>query len=145
MIVAEFALGSEVVEWIFDQLVVHSPVKTGRYQRTHLIYADGVEVSGPEETYGADEVVITNVVPYARKIERGQSKQAPNEVYEGVAAMGAKRYSNLAKIRFTYRAPIGGTTDLEKWAVTHAARSAGNQRRQYLKNVQQPAILISFR
>lgn len=146
-IVAEFSLGTDLVQWIYDQLVANSPKRSGRYRASHLIYADGAEVATPDDTVGADEIVITAVVPYARKIERGLSKQAPDGVYQGVAAAAAKRFGNLAKIKFTYRAPVGGATSLETWAKKQASRVKvrKNQRRQYLKNVQQPSVVITFR
>lgn len=155
VIVGDFDLGTDLVAWIYEQLVKHSPVGSapkdkhpGLYRKSHAIYVDGKEIDGPEDvSVDAEEIVITNVVPYARKIEGGLSKQSPDGVYQAVAAMAAARYGNQARIRFTYRSPIGGATQLDTWASARASRENGSarQRRQYQKNVRQPAITISFK
>jgi hypothetical protein len=147
-IVAEFDLGTDLVEWIWGQVQKHSPVLTGGFRKSQRLFADGVEVDGPAYIPdGAEEIVITSVAPYARKIERGESKQAPDGVYEAVAAMAATRYGNQARIRFTYREPMGGATELEQWARRHSSREQGaaKRRRQYSKDVRQPAIVITLR
>lgn len=147
-IVAEFDLGTDLVQWVWDEVQKHSPVLTGAFKRSQRLFADGVELDGPESIPdGVEEIVIVSVAPYARKIERGQSSQVPNGVYEAVAAMAAARYGNQANIRFTYREPMGGATELEQWARVHSAREDGaaKQRRQYAKDIRNPAVVISFR
>ncbi len=146
VIVFEFDVGSDVVRYCFDMLVAHSPVLTGAYQRSHRIYADGVEVETPEQASGASEVSIVSSVPYARKIERGLSQKAPDGVYQTVATMAAQRFGNQARVRFSYRAPMNAG-DLEKWAAANAARKARGrkQRARYEANIRQPAITITFR
>jgi hypothetical protein len=101
-----FQLIGEVLEWIGEQLVLASPVLTGAYSRTHAIFADGIETTGKGISEGSSFVFL-NTRPYARKIELGQSDQAPEGVYEAVAAVAANRFGNIAKIAFTYRAVIG--------------------------------------
>jgi hypothetical protein len=108
IIVTEFSLIDDVLEWIGDMLVKGSPVKTGRYSESHILFADGVEVEPGAALPEAEEYVYLNVQPYARKIERGLSPQAPDGVYEGVAAMARSRFSNIARIRFTFRAYLDG-------------------------------------
>jgi len=151
-IVFEFELASDVIAYCFSQVVKHSPVIDRDYQRSHRIFADGVEVETPELAVGAEEVVITTISPYARKIEGTgkrppQSAQAPNGVYEVVATMARRRYSNTAQVRFTYRQPTGGATALEGWASKNAGRRQGAkaQSRQQARNTRQPAIVIRFR
>lgn len=151
-IVFDFDIGTGVVQWIDQALEEASPVKNGKYQRSHAIYADGVEVANVMAAEGADEVVILPLVPYARKIEGAgkrppQSSRAPNGVYQVVAVMAARRYGNMASIKFTYMNPIGGASDLAKWAGANAGkrRGAKKQQRQLQKNLRQPAILIRFR
>lgn len=151
-IIFEFEIGVGVVQWIHAALLDASPVKTGRYKASHVIYADGVEVTDPMAAEGAEEVVILPLVPYARKIEgrgarRPQSRSAPKGVYQVVSTMAARRFGNLARIRFTYQSPIGGASELAQWAGRNAGRrdGANAQRRQMQKNLRQPAILIRFR
>jgi hypothetical protein len=143
-IVAEYDLASDVIEWTFAQVRAASPVLTGRYRLSHRLYADGVEVESPKEATNASEIIITSVVPYARKIERGQSPKAPDGVYQAVAALAQRRFGNIARIRFTYRSPVGGGTDLEKWATRHSAKSR-RPHKQHDLDTRQPAIVITLR
>jgi len=109
VIVFRFALLREALLWIHQALVEKSPVLSGRYSRSHVLFADGVEVfPGAEEVPSAREYIFLNVQPYARKIERkgdrpGQSKKAPDGVYEAVAALAAQRFGRLASIKFSFR------------------------------------------
>jgi hypothetical protein len=109
IIVAEFELIDDALQWIAQQLEQHSPVKTGRYQKSHTLFADGQEVAIGGTIPEADEYVFTNSVPYARKIERGSSSQAPDGVYQAVASLAQRRFGNIARITFGYRTAIGGT------------------------------------
>ena len=146
-IVSTFDVGSEVVQAIDELLIMASPRLTGQFQKSISIYADGDLVRSVAETAGAAEIVFLSLVPYARKIERGKSSQAPDGVFQAVAAMVAARLGNQAKIVFTYREPMGGASGLETWARRHSAKATGRagQRRQYAKDVRQPAIVVSFR
>lgn len=147
-IVTVLDLATEVVQSVYDLLVVASPYLTGDYQRSITIYADGKSVDSPAEALGAQEVVILPLVPYARKIERGASLQAPDGVFEAVAAIASQRYGNQARVAFTYREPVGGANELESWARDHSERTAEGRaavRRQYSKDVRQPAVVIQFR
>ena len=116
---AEFQLVIEALAWIFEQLQMHSPVLTGRYARSHELFADGVDVGNPNAAPPAEEYVFLNTQPYARKIEgyRGlggvvyrdpSSPQAPDGVYQAVATLAKRRFGNVAKIEFSYRTAIGG-------------------------------------
>jgi hypothetical protein len=57
----------------------------------------------------AEEYTFINTVPYARKIERGSSRQAPDGVYQAVANLARRKFTKLAKITFSYRTVLGGT------------------------------------
>lgn len=124
VIVFDFNLLGELFAWIDFMLITHSPVKSGRYRRSHILLADGVEIEQDGPLPDASEFVYLNVQPYARKIERGLSKQAPDGVYEVVSVLAKRRFGNLAKIHFTYRRLAAGK------------RGHGDDR--------QPAILISY-
>lgn len=142
VIVYEFDLIDEVFEWIGDMLVQHAPVRKGDYAASFIFTADG-EVYEPGALLpDADEYVFTNIQPYARKIERGLSAQAPDGVFEVVAAMASRRFGNVAKIRFSYRAPIFGA--INTWASTTVMKSPyrrGVKRDEWLRR--QPAIVIT--
>jgi hypothetical protein len=105
---AEFQLVFEALAWIMQQLQMHSPVLTGRYASTHELFADGVDVGNPNAAPPAEEYVFLNIQPYARKIERGLSRQAPDGVYQAVATLAQRRFGNVANIKFSYRTAIEG-------------------------------------
>ena len=108
---AEFQLVNEALAWINTQLQMHSPVLTGRYAKSHELFADGVDTENPNAAPPAEEYVFLNIQPYARKIEdkRGHCRsQAPDGVYQAVATLAQRRFGNVAKITFSYRTAIGG-------------------------------------
>ena len=109
VIVAEFELVQDVLIWIAEQLFKFSPVKSGLYQRSHELFADGkhVEALGQLIPF-ADEYIFVNTVPYARKIERGLSSQAPEGVYQAIAALARMRFGNIARTSYTFATLPGG-------------------------------------
>jgi len=148
----EFELAADMLQWIADQLEQHSPVKSGRYQRSHRLWVDGVEVNtdSPSVPDGQEYVFLSDV-PYARKIEGDdnrapQSAQAPDGVYEVVAALARQRFGNIAKISFGWRSPIGmAGTMLEEWASGTTLKRKGRKgaREHWLRR--QPAIVVEMR
>lgn len=110
LIVAEYELITDVLVWIGGQLTSHppSPLRSGRYIRGQTLFADGTEIPIGDEIPDAQEYVFINVEPYARKIERGESPQAPEGVFEVTALRAQARFGNVARIRFEYRTAIGG-------------------------------------
>lgn len=109
VVIAEFELIDDVLVWIADQLTIHSPFKTGRFRKHNTLFADGQETQVGSVIPVASEYVFMNTLPYARKIERGLSSQAPDGVYQAVAVLARRRFSNIAKISFSYRTAIGGS------------------------------------
>lgn len=108
VVVAEFDLLTDVLAWIGEQLVLHSPIKSGRYSRSHVLYAGHAEVSPGAKIPEAEVYTFANTQPYARKLERGASSDAPDGVYQAVAKLASGRFGNIAKISFTYASPHGG-------------------------------------
>ncbi len=108
IIITEFQLIGETLKWIGEQLEKFSPVKTGRYKKSHAVFADGQQIELGAVIPDAAEFVFINLVPYARKIERGSSTQAPDGVYQAVSILARRRFGNTAKIEFSYRTAIGG-------------------------------------
>lgn len=147
-ILYRFILAEEVLVYISELLVQNSPVRTGRYSASHVLYADSVEVPIGQRAPPASEYIFTNAQPYARKIERGLSPQAPEGVFEAVAALAAARYGNVALIKFTYQSPMGGQSALEGWAgkttlQRHGRRAGDRYRATWLRR--QPAIIVTLR
>lgn len=148
-IVFEFELHMELFGWIHAALQSHSPVgpggrpgHPGLYKRSHILIADGVLVDPGTVPPDADEYAFVNIQPYARKIERGLSSQAPDGVYEVVAALANQRWGNVARVRFGYRVPIMGA--IHSWAETTKMYSGRrSDRAEWLRR--QPAIIVTLR
>jgi hypothetical protein len=130
-IVYEFDLLEEMFAWVLHQLQLHSPVKTGAYRGAHLFFADGVQADPLHPPRDIEQAVFLNTVPYARRVELGHSKQQPNGVYEVVTAMASRRFGNVARVQFGYRAAIGGSI---------TGGSAGNK-----SGARFPAIIMTVR
>jgi hypothetical protein len=116
IIVAEYDLFSDTLAWIGQQLEQNSPVgkppkgkHPGLYRRSHTLFADGLEVEIGTAVPLAQEYVFINTLPYARKIEMGQSSQAPDGVFQAVAVLARKRFGNVARVSFSYRAALSGS------------------------------------
>jgi hypothetical protein len=112
-IVYLFDVGSASLEGAIDEafalLAQLSPVRSGRFQRSFRLLVNGTQqdaavLGSTIRLAPADEVQITNLQPYARKLERGWSDQAPNGVFEVAAAMLKQRYGKILNIRFSYEA-----------------------------------------
>lgn len=142
----EFHLLVDVIQWIDEQLVIHSPVRTERYARSHVWFADDVEFTDPSRPPPAESYLVLNAQPYARKIERGLSKQAPDGVYEAVATMARRRFGNIAHTRFTYRSFPGGAVG--QWAQSASAQELARRIRKGRASAKQdwltrqPAIYV---
>lgn len=119
VIVFEFDLVKDVIDWILARLVARSPRGpaggAGTYREAHRLFADGHEIAPGGALPPAAEYSITNTVPYARRLEIGVTKSGraflvsvPNRIYDRVSADAARRFSRVAKIGFTYRALVNG-------------------------------------
>lgn len=111
-IIYEFNLLDDVIAWIGEELVRLSPVglesdkregHPGFYREHHGFYADRTKVEMGAVLPPAQEYAFVALAPYARKIERGLSDQAPEGVYEVVADMAKERFGSIVAIRFTFR------------------------------------------
>lgn len=122
----EFELLGDLFVWIADQLQKHSPVLTGRFQKSFTFFADGNEIDvGGVIPHDAREFVFVSSAPYARKIERWDG------VFESVAVLARQRFGNQASIGFSFRSPIGGA---------FLTGRAGNR-----SDHRTPAIIITLR
>jgi hypothetical protein len=152
-VVVEFELVGDVLSWIAQTLLDRSPVVSGDYRKGHTLFADGVEVDPLGVIPPADVYLFTNSVPYARKIEIGETEkgqpfviQVPNRIYERTAADAKAKYGNIASIKFTYQALNGGAVGA--WASTpgaiaHARRNGRRTKiHEWLTN--QPAIIVQL-
>jgi hypothetical protein len=144
-IVFQFDLAGEVVAWIEQQLIVHSPVGSGKfdphpglYQRSHAVYADGAKVDAASIPPGTKEIVLAPTVPYARLIEPdgprpGESRQAPDGVYQAIAELARRRFAGT-EISFQYRT----VPDMV------ALPPSGRRHKESPRDLPQPAIVIEL-
>ncbi|WP_020184834.1 hypothetical protein [Methylopila sp. 73B] len=140
---------NELFVWIAEQIVKHAPrgVIThdhGRYADAFKLLAGGREMQPGEPLPKADEFVFLNAMPYARKIERGLSKQAPDGVLQAVALLAKTRFKDVANITFGYRSYMGGP--VSDWAKLRRPSKTGYSRRKrdaaLAKDIRQPAIIV---
>jgi hypothetical protein len=98
------------LDWIYEQLLIHSPVGPDRpphlhYIQDHELYIDGerinVVIGEIADVPPGGTAMILDARPYAAKIERGLSTQAPDGVYE-ITAIAAQRRFPYARITFDY-------------------------------------------
>lgn len=87
----------------------------GLYRRSLRMMVNGAQRDASRERSGVvrlkrgDVVTLTNLLPYARRLERGWSRQAPNGILEKVAMIVRRRYGSLLNVRFSWAAySIGG-------------------------------------
>lgn len=156
IVVFEFELHQEMLATISEMLETHSPVGKGNdtrpghpglYKRSHIMVMRGeivpIDVTIPPDV---DSVFFANTVPYARKIERGLSSQAPDGVYQTVAYLASRRFGNLASIYFGYRSlQVGG---IDEWAARTGMTARGRgprsrSRAEWLRR--QPAVIVVLR
>lgn len=103
VIVFNFELSHETVSFIIDALGRHSPYKSGRYMHSHVVFADGVLVDNLAvipDMADTHEYLFVSTLPYARKIEEGESSMAPSGVYEIVALEAQDKYGGQVIIEF---------------------------------------------
>ena len=105
-----FADIGPVLDWLYEELVIRSPVGPERgqphYRDVHWLFIDGERVEVPgvganAQISGRSIARFVNTRPYAAKIERGFSFQAPDGVYELTAMEAARRFP-FALIEFDY-------------------------------------------
>lgn len=145
VIVYEFQLVVETLEWIEAALLKASPHRSGRYMRSHVLLADGAEVQYGADIPQAEKYIFLNSQPYARKIERGLSSQAPNGVFQSVAEMAKRRFSNIASIKYTFEGLVSSNTDLEAWARRTKQRRRIAPKTTEAWNRRQPAIVVTVK
>lgn len=77
------------------------PEDRTHYYREFKVFINGVETTEiPENVPHNAEVVITNYLPYARKVEKKYS--APDGVFREVARLLKRRYSNSVNIQYKF-------------------------------------------
>jgi len=152
-IVAIFDQRPAIVKMALEELRNASPVVSGLYRNSHIILLNGTQIDAlPANLSASDQIVLTNPVPYARRIEIGKTKagrdftiSVPNRIYERVAKNKLlPRFRNVANISFGY-VELSGAYKIQGRLSSHYSIGGGKlrkRRQQVGKNVQAPAIFI---
>lgn len=125
----------EVVQVALETLFDLSPVLSGVYRMNHRLFANGVEVRNLANWDGEGQIIISNSMPYARKVELGvMTMRVPgsDHIYEQAEFTLRQRFGNQARIVFTFRGLMGGSV--------LTARQGGNK-----SDLRYPALEISER
>lgn len=102
----------QIVQFALETLFDLSPVLSGEYRNAHSLFVNGVAGTNLADWDGTGEVVITNPLPYSRKIEVGKmTMRVPgsDRVYQQAAQVVKRRYGNQASVEFTFRGIVGGS------------------------------------
>lgn len=121
-----------VVQYAMEMLFKYSPSLSGDYRRAHTIFLNGKAVSDLRDWEEGDEVVITNFMPYARKIDMGAMTMriaGTDRTYERAVSATNRKYRSIAVALHTWRGGVG-------------RRSVGADGAQGKANVRYPAIVF---
>jgi hypothetical protein len=146
MIVMTFDYREEIVAFAFQELRARSPLGPdagGHYRDSQFVMLDGtglpaLAVPKGEQLRNVKQVIITNPVPYSRKLEVGKTKDGRSfarsvdpHIFEGAMRATRREFSGAGvKISFNY-------VDLSG---AYALRGGGKG-----GSVRYPAIIIDFR
>ncbi|NIJ40346.1 hypothetical protein FHS78_000616 [Parvibaculum indicum] len=114
-VVALFAVHEAAIDFAWETIATMSPVDMRPdadnivYRKNHLLMVNGEEVGPPPVKIEVDDVVtFVNLLPYARRLEKGWSKkQAPDGIYEVASKVIRARYGNVVQVKFGYGAFLG--------------------------------------
>lgn len=130
-IIFRFNRLSHVLDWIYEQLVQHSPIGPDspphlHYFEDHELWIDGARVSAAVgeviDVPPGGTAMFINLRAYARKIENGLSSQAPSGVYQ-ITAIAAQRRFPAASITFDYQSYPAEVFTTGRSAQHHVRRS----------------------
>jgi hypothetical protein len=112
-IVYAFDLHADAVSWIVTALRQFAPVLSGLFRESFELFVDGVLADlEQDEVPEGRQYVFMSPLPYAGKIEgenrAPESGQAPDGVFEAVAALASLRFPGI-DIGFAYIAPPAGS------------------------------------
>lgn len=154
-IVALFDYRRKIAAEALLALIKASPVVSGAYRDSHTLFLNGAPVAGRLPELGPqDELMITNTVPYARRIEIGKTKsgrpfvrQVPPRIYETVAGQMTRRGGILVNVRFAYVSLPGGFVARGRLSSHYGVRDARGglrlrKRPQQSGAIRYPALFI---
>lgn len=126
----------ELLERVSPRGRSNSKPESKRYAKNHAVFVDGQRIEPPYLLPpGWTRLVFANLVPYARKIERGLSKQRPNGVYEIVVYPEVQReFGDVYEVSFAYEpglvSPFGKTSYIQTAIAGAPGRGLKRRRRK---------------
>jgi hypothetical protein len=142
---------AEIIAACFEELRARAPVVSGEYRDSFYASLDGsdlkfLEVPPPERLTGVSQIIITNPVPYARRLEVGTTekgaafvKQVEPHIVESAMTAVRREFTSVAKFSFTYVDRAEGYVKRTNFGVRRPSesktRGAGTQ-------IRYPAIVI---
>ena len=126
----------------WEEVINRSPVgkgaaadRTGRYWQNNAIIFNNKVLTSIDELerelnrdtprdFTKDQILIINTQPYAAKIEKGHSVQAPKGVFKGVANLMRRKYGKQAFISFRW----------QRWQTAYKITRKGKYRRTQAKS-----------
>lgn len=99
-----------VVRFALAALFEKSPVLSGEYRHSHTIFLNGSAVQNLQSYKPGDQIAISNLKKYSRKIEIGKmTMRVPgtDHVYMQAEQLTRKEHGRIARIEFTYRGFVG--------------------------------------
>jgi hypothetical protein len=146
LITYDFGGGSltDVLQFIGQELEKNSPVgpsgdrHAGQYRTSHVLFADGIMVS-LDRIPEAREYLFASTLPYSRRIEDGESHQAPSGVYEYTANNASQRFTDVTIEFVDYGGEFGA---VEQPQATQGKRRS---RTSHAVNTRYPAIRVTVK
>jgi len=151
-IVYRYRYRREVMLAAKELLEKGSPVDSGAYKRSHARYDDRQPTSWNAPMRPGVSILISNPVPYARRLEIGKTESGrnfliskPNRLYERTAKQLQARYRNVAKITFGFVTLPGAHVIKGGLGASYSAGGRRRQRRQRKgSEAPSPAIFIEM-
>lgn len=152
-IVALFDHRAAIVKFALSALRAASPVVSGAYLDNHAIFLNGTKVDALPANLGPrDEIVITNLVPYSRRLEVGKTEsgrdfvvQVEPRIYERTLKSKVnRRFRNVADLTFGYVTLSDAYVVKGKLSPTYRTKNGKLRKRRQRAGfgVQAPAIFI---
>lgn len=94
-----------VIQFALETLRTLSPRLTGAYQEAHTVFINHSPAQAPYVISSADDVMISNTEPYARKVEVGHMKMkvpGTDHVYQQAQQIVNREYQGIVSVEFNY-------------------------------------------
>lgn len=147
-IVYVFSYWEPIIAFALDFLRRRSPVKTGRYQSSHIVMVGGQAMRPDAQIGGDEDVTIVDTQPYARKIEVGHMRMSvPDGVYQDARRAVSAKFRGMVRVEFRMIHLPGGYILKGVFRRGHKPKARTRIQRDTRagERVTYPAIIMSMR